>query len=51
MASEQIKVIDAGGALVRAGLVLLTLAALFGGWRALRWYTTCKRQSQSTTGL
>lgn len=39
MASEQLKLIDASGAIVRALLLLCTLLALFGAWRALRWYT------------
>lgn len=39
MASDQLKLIDAGGAIVRAILVVVTLLALLGAWRALRWYT------------
>ena len=38
MVSEQIKLINAGGVLVRAMLVVLVLAAFFGAWCALRWY-------------
>jgi tetratricopeptide (TPR) repeat protein len=39
VASDQLKLIDAGGALVRAGLILITALAFFGSWRALRWYS------------
>ncbi|MBD0371755.1 MAG: tetratricopeptide repeat protein [Pyrinomonadaceae bacterium] len=38
MASEQIKLIDASGWAVRGALIVLLLLALFGSWRALRWY-------------
>lgn len=38
MASDQLKLIDAGSAIVRAGLIAVVLVALFCSWRALRWY-------------
>ncbi|HYO90074.1 MAG TPA: tetratricopeptide repeat protein, partial [Pyrinomonadaceae bacterium] len=38
VASDQLKLIDAGGPLVRAALVVVVLAALLCSWRALRWY-------------
>ncbi|HEX8173611.1 MAG TPA: tetratricopeptide repeat protein [Pyrinomonadaceae bacterium] len=38
MASDQLKLIDAGSAPVRAALVVVVLAALLCSWLALRWY-------------
>jgi hypothetical protein len=38
VSSDQLKLIDAGGAPVRVGLIVITVLALFGSWRALRWY-------------
>jgi hypothetical protein len=38
VASNQIKLINAGGALVRAALIIVVAAALYGAWCALRWY-------------
>lgn len=38
MASDQLKLIDAGSAVARSLLVVVVVAALFGSWRALRWY-------------
>lgn len=36
--SDQLKLINAGGALVRVGLLALVALAFFGSWRAARWY-------------
>lgn len=38
MASDQLKLIDASSALVRAGLILVVVIVLFCSWRAVRWY-------------
>lgn len=38
MASDQLKLIDARGAIVRVGLIAAVLVALFCSWLALQWY-------------